>query len=339
MACIPLDLVTGFLGSGKTTLVNALLRNPAFSRAMVVVNEFGEVGLDHLLVTGSQDQVVLLDSGCLCCAASGSLPDTLLDLFAGMSSGRVPAFDRLIVETSGLADPAPLIAGLLGDSALENRCRLNQVVTLVDAVNAGANAQAYAEVRRQIALADRILVTKLGAPDAATFAQVEALVERLGAQAPAIPHAMGDDVEQHFAPLRKEPAAGAAAPQGLLTRGPLRPQYGEHGPGRARIASRTWRVRGPIEWSTYAAWSGAMRERFGKRLLRCKGLLALGSDAQLCVVQGVQGYFAKPERLPAWPSAAGEGFVVCIGEGIDAAELEVVMGTLDVVPSEERTTG
>lgn len=345
MANVPLDLVTGFLGSGKTTLVNALLRNPSFRHTMVVVNEFGAVGLDHLLVTGSQDKVVLLDSGCLCCAVSGTLRDTLLDLFAGVNSGRVPAFDRLIVETSGLADPAPLVAGLIGDSALENRCRLNQVVTLVDAVNVRENAARYPEVRRQIALADRLLVTKLGAPGAATFAQVEALLAQLGAQAPTVPHARDDDVVQHFAPPRPAPLAHSIGQErrGVLGRGPVRPQYGGgalHGPGRASTASRTWRVREAIDWSTYAAWSCAMRERFGKRLLRCKGLIPLRTEAgeEPWVIQGVQGYFAKPERLPGWPSAAGEGFVVCIGEAIDAQELEAAMVPLGVVPSEERTT-
>src|SRR6476619_3583939 len=119
---LPLELVTGFLGSGKTTLIGEVLRDRAFAGSMVIVNEFGEVGLDHLLVSSAQDQVVLLDSGCLCCAASESLRDTLIDLFSRRSSGTVASFDRIIVETSGLANPAPLVAALIGDSALTPRC-------------------------------------------------------------------------------------------------------------------------------------------------------------------------------------------------------------------------
>lgn len=349
MAPIPLDLVTGFLGSGKTTLINALLRNASFRGTMVVVNEFGEVGLDHLLVTGSQDNVRLLESGCMCCAASGSLRETLLDLFAGVSAGRVPAFDRLIVETSGLADPTPLIAGLLGDSALETRCRLTQVVTLVDAVHCRDNALAYPEVRRQIALADRILVSKLDEPCAATFPQVLELLREMGSRAAAVPHAVTDDVVCHFAQPTQagHPAvrAGESA-HGMLRRGPLRPQYGGvegvegdgglHGPGRAAIRARTWRVLQPVDWSTYAIWSAAIRARFGKRLLRCKGLLALEArcGAEPWIIQGVQGYFAKPERLPAWPSSVDEGYVICIGESIDAGELETAMAPLGVAPSD-----
>lgn len=343
MAPLPLDLVTGFLGSGKTTLINALLRNPSFCRTMVVVNEFGEVGLDHLLVTGSSDNVVLLDSGCLCCAASGSLRDTLLDLFAGVSAGRVPPFDRLIVETSGLADPTPLIAGLLGDSALETRCRLSQVVTLVDAAHVGDNVNDYPEARRQIAVADRILVTKLDAPEALPFPEVVALLRALGAQASAEPHALGDAVERHFMVVPQQAPLVARAGEigrGTLQRGPVRAQYGfdedplsRHGPSRARIASRCWRVRQPVEWSTYADWSAQMRTRFGKRLLRCKGLLPLGAPngGGPWVIQGVQGFFAKPEHLPAWPSLEGEGFFVCIGESIDAGELDAAMAPLGVV--------
>ncbi|MDO9090571.1 MAG: GTP-binding protein, partial [Burkholderiaceae bacterium] len=130
---IPVDLVTGFLGVGKTTFINAVLRDPAFAGAMVVVNEFGEIGLDHVLMSTADDQVVLLDSGCLCCAASGTLRDTLIDLSARRAAGSVPVFDRVIVETSGLAHPGPLIASLLGDSALVTRYALAQVLTLVDA--------------------------------------------------------------------------------------------------------------------------------------------------------------------------------------------------------------
>ncbi len=338
VARIPLHLVTGFLGSGKTTLINGLLRNPSFSGTMVVVNEFGEVGLDHLLVTDSHDRVVLLDSGCLCCAASGTLRESLLDLFSGVQGGRVPPFDRIIVETSGLADPAPLVAGLLGDSALETRCRLQQVVTLVDAIHAGDDIPRYPEARRQVALADLLLVTKLGEPGAATLPQVQAQLQDAGAHAPVEALGIGDDVAGHFAagPIdRPETTRPAMLEGGLLRRGPLRRQYGgegreapDHGAARAAIASRSWRVPEPIDWPTYAAWSATMRARFGKRLLRCKGLIAVGPPEEPWVFQAVHGYFAKPERLPAWPSGEREGFVVCICESIDARELEDAMEAL-----------
>src|SRR5690606_10016117 len=129
---IPVTLVTGFLGSGKTTLINAVLQEPAFAGTLVIVNEFGEIGLDNALISNAEDGVVLLDSGCLCCAASGTLRDTLIDLFARGKSGALREIRQIIVETSGLANPGPLVATLIGDSALRTRCVLAQVLTLVD---------------------------------------------------------------------------------------------------------------------------------------------------------------------------------------------------------------
>lgn len=338
LASIPLDLVTGFLGSGKTTLINAVLRDPTFGGTMVIVNEFGEIGLDHLLVTGSQDQVVLLDSGCLCCAASGTLRDTLIDLFAGVRSARWPSFNRLIVETSGLADPTPLVAGLLGDSALNARCRLRQVVTLVDAVHGSESIARYPEARRQVAIADRILLTKLGEPGAPTLLQMQSLLSGVGAQVPIEPYAIGDDVVRYFADGPAD-RLGSTAPVSsvgaILMRGPFRRQYGfegvpaaDHGRDCIPIRSRAWRLTAPIDWPAYAAWTATMRTLFGKRLLRCKGLVAIGSSDRPWVIQGVQGYFAKPESLSVWPTGDREGFLVCIYESVDAGELEAAMRSL-----------
>ena len=344
---VPVDLVTGFLGSGKTTLINAVLRDPAFAGTLVIVNEFGEVGLDHLLVSSADDQVVLLDSGCLCCASSGSLRDTLIDIFARRSGGSVPAFDRIIVETSGLANPAPLVASLLGDSALMPRCQLAQVLTLVDAAHGLQTLDRYDEARRQVAFADRLLVSK---SDTASDAQVVALRERLTSMNShaAIGQWRRDDPPAlPFAALPEATRAGAGTPVAAWMRGPLRPQYAasvEAGPGDAdgatptdhhgeafrQITTHVIPLPGRIDWQTYSRWSRQLTARLGKRLLRCKGLLDLG-DARTggsapWVVQGVQGYFAPPERLAEWPAApAGQGFLVCIGESLQRTELDAIL--------------
>lgn len=346
---LPLTLVTGFLGSGKTTLINAVLRDPAFAGAMVIVNEFGEVGLDHVLISSAQDQVVLLDSGCLCCAVSGSLRDTLIDLFARRASGAVPAFDRLIVETSGLANPTPLVAALLGDSALVPRCSLTQVLTLVDAVHGLDTLARHAEAQRQVALADRLLVTKT---DIATPAQVQALrqaVLALNPQAPVSERHPDDAPATYFeaAGVAREPQSRADCAPAWL-RGPLRPQYAgdagdaasHHGPAFGQIGSLVLRLPRPVEWSSYAAWTDAMRRRLGRRLLRCKGLLHVGADATAWVVQGVQGHFAPPARLPAALVGPpdGTGWLICIGEGLDRTELEGMLALLDPAVSSERTS-
>ncbi|VTU46621.1 putative GTP-binding protein YjiA (plasmid) [Variovorax sp. SRS16] len=337
-ARIPVDLVTGFLGSGKTTLVNAVLRDASFAGAMVIVNEFGEVGLDHVLMSAADDQVLLLDSGCLCCAASGTLRDTLIDLFARRSSGGVPPFDRIIVETSGLAHPGPLVASLLGDSALKPRCVLAQVLTLVDAVNGAATLARYAEAQRQVAFADRVLISKT---DIAEPAQASDLVSRIRELNPAAEVARwqrGDSPSRYFAPAASAAPHATAVHAEAWLRGPLRPQYAQagdgvdtadvehdHGTAFRQVSTHVLEVPGPIDWPIYAAWTQALSARLGARLLRCKGLVALGDDGAPWVVQGVQGYFAPPERLAAWPASVPHGFLVCIGESITRAELDAIV--------------
>jgi G3E family GTPase len=330
---LPLELVTGFLGSGKTTLIGEVLRDPAFAGSMVIVNEFGEVGLDHLLVSSAQDQVLLLDSGCLCCAASDSLRDTLIDLFSRRSSGTVAAFDRIIVETSGLANPAPLVAALIGDSALTPRCELSQVLTLVDAVNGPDTLARYREAQLQVAFADRLLITKTDLVSPAQAQQVEATVAALNPRALIERRQRGDAAAAHFDAHAAVDARTRTGPASAWLRGPLRPQYADesaatHGEAFGQIVTHVLRVPGAIGWDGYAAWSDAMRRRFGKRLLRCKGLLAIGPDASRWVVQGVQGFFARP--VP-WTDASdtSAGFLVCIGEELDRAELEDMLGLLD----------
>ncbi len=340
---LPLELVTGFLGSGKTTLINAVLRDPAFCGAMVIVNEFGEVGLDHLLISSAQDQVVLLDSGCLCCAVSGSLRDTLIDLFSRRGSGTVAPFDRIIVETSGLANPAPLVASLLGDSAVTPRCALTQVLTLVDAANGLDTLARYPEAQRQVAFADRLLITKT---DLATRAQVEvvqAALSSLNSQAPIERRQPGDSpvsyfvADAHANSRAVRPAIGVPA----WLRGPLRPKYANdaaaastgsdtHGETFGHVSSHVLHLGGPVTWEGYAAWTDAMRRRFGRRLLRCKGLLAVGADTAPWVVQGVQGYFAPPARLPAGSQlpASAAGYLICIGESLDRRELDGTLALL-----------
>ncbi|MDO8279613.1 MAG: GTP-binding protein [Burkholderiaceae bacterium] len=340
---IPVDLVTGFLGVGKTTFINAVLRDPAFAGAMVVVNEFGEIGLDHVLMSTADDQVVLLDSGCLCCAASGTLRDTLIDLSARRAAGSVPVFDRVIVETSGLAHPGPLIASLLGDSALVTRYALAQVLTLVDAVNGIATLDAYAEARRQVACADRILISKIGHVPSQQLAALRRHLEALNADAPVESWRLGESVAAKFsAPLRQGGVGRTAARPQAWLRGPLRPQYAQplhaeadaaavrdadavHGESFGQVRSMVLPLTATLDWDAYATLTRNLSARLGRRLLRCKGLLAIGDEGVPWVVQGVQGYFASPQRLDAWPAKVPQGFLVCIGESVSREELESIV--------------
>src|SRR5690242_10507343 len=158
---IPVTLVTGFLGSGKTTLINAALRAPELSKTVVVVNEFGEVGLDHQLYASSNDAVIVLENGCLCCTVRSDLVSTLNNLFHDRQSGRIPFFNNVVIETSGLAEPGPVLQAFLSEPTLDGLYRVATVLTVVDAVNWQTTSETHDEALRQVALADRIIITKL----------------------------------------------------------------------------------------------------------------------------------------------------------------------------------
>src|SRR5579872_6313908 len=158
---IPVTLVTGFLGSGKTTLINAALRSPKLAKTVVVVNEFGEVGLDHQLFANSSDSVVVLENGCLCCTVRSDLIGTLNSLYHARQAGEIPAFDKVVIETSGLAEPGPVLQAFLSEPTLDGLYRVASVLTLVDAVNWSGTSEAHEESVRQVAVADQVRITKL----------------------------------------------------------------------------------------------------------------------------------------------------------------------------------
>src|SRR5271155_5840669 len=157
----PVTLVTGFLGSGKTTFINTALRSPELAKTLVVVNEFGEVGLDHKLFASSSDSVVVLENGCLCCTVRSDLVGTLNSLFHARQAGEIPTFDNVVIETSGLAEPGPVLQAFLSEPTLDGLYRVASVVTLVDAVNWAGTSEAHDESVRQVALAEKIRITKL----------------------------------------------------------------------------------------------------------------------------------------------------------------------------------
>ena len=308
---IPVSIVTGFLGSGKTTLIGAILRDPSFARTAVIVNEFGEIGLDHELIATADESVLTLTTGCLCCAVQSDLVRTLLDLHGRQMDGAIAPYDRVLIETSGRADPAPILQSLMTDVGVARTHRIDHVITLVDAVLGDATLDAHVEARRQAALADRIVLTKtdmageftaLGARLAALNPGANLLRAVKGAISPSTLFAPADDAAR-AAKLASLPAAG----ENPFARG-------THTDG---IETFTLIRDEPIAGLALVLLLEALAEHCGAKLLRMKGLVCITeAPDRPTVIHGVQHIFSAPEFLPRWPSEDRRTRMVFITQGV-----------------------
>lgn len=310
---LPIFILTGFLGSGKTTLLNALLREPALADTAVVVNEFGEIALDHLLVTSANDNVVLLGAGCLCCTVVDSLKETLADLYHRRARGKVPAFSRIVIETSGLADPAPILQQLMKDSLLSHLFVLRRLVCIVDAVFGVAELADHAEARLQAALADQLWITK---------------TDLTGDEVPAALSARLHDLNPTAVRAVVRAGSLAAVLDGdgeapWLTLPPwlTPPEFSAATRHDASIGSQSFWLSEPVSWAGVAAWIEWLKEVLGARLLRCKALLDVQGAGGPVLVHGVRNLF-ETRVLPAWPSAERRSAIVIIGRDLGRRLLE-----------------
>jgi G3E family GTPase len=311
----PLTVLTGFLGSGKTTLLNHLLAQPALGDTAVIINEFGEVGLDHLLIDRVDGEMTVLQSGCVCCTLRSDLESAVRALLARRDAGTIPPFRRLVVETTGLADPAPIVQMTLNNPLVAHFCSPGGVVTTVDAVNAPAQLAAHAEARRQVALADRLLVTKTDL-DPAALPALEARLRALNPVAPieavvagrvdaetVLPRELPDAASHLRRWLRFEPAHAGA------------PDPNRHG---SDVEALCLTHEGALDWSRLHDWLARLRAAHGPRLLRCKGLVALHDEPLPVVLHGVHHVFHPPVTLPRWPDASRASRLVLILQGLPA---------------------
>jgi len=346
---IPITLLTGFLGAGKTTLLNALLRDPAMSGAAVVVNEFGEIGLDHLLIRTAKERVVLLDSGCLCCTIRDSLPETLAELWMGRVREELPRFDRVLIESTGLAEPGPILRAITRDAFVREHFRLDGVATCVDAVHAAGQLDEHPEAVRQVAAADRLLLTKT---DRAPRAAADALVARLRAINPAAPivAAVHGAVrpDQVLGGGLYDPATGVPDPARWLGEEACHEAAHEHGArhdhahdsGGSRhdgnVRAHCLRVDHAVSWAGLAAWCDLMAEAHGDDLLRVKGLVGIVETGRPVVVHGVHRVFDRPVPLDDWPDGDRAGRLVIIARGLDAGYLRRTLAVLALPPGSGR---
>ena len=316
---IPVSIVTGFLGSGKTTLINRLLKKPEMNRVAVIVNEFGEIAIDNDLVEASTEQMKLLDSGCLCCAVRGDLEETLRELFVQRRNGQVIDFERVVIETTGLADPAPVMQTLMTDTMLQAQYRLDCVVTLVDAVNGIGQLDTLKEPVKQAALADRIVITKT---DLVDEAQVQALIARLRGLNPAVPmkRALNGEIDVPFLiGVGLETARSRMEEVERWMGAEPRDEHGHVHRHESGIRTFSLRYEKPFTWATFTQCMEVLTAMRGPDLLRVKGLVNVEGQHGPLVVQSVQHVFHPPIELAEWPSSDRSTRLVFITRGIERA--------------------
>lgn len=333
----PVSIITGYLGSGKTTLLNRLLREPAMARAAVIINEFGEIGLDHLLVATPGANAVLLQNGCLCCTIRGDLVETLADLLARRGAGGIPAFDRILVETTGLADPVPVLRTLASDEIIAPRLRPGAVIAVVDGVNGERQLDDCPESVKQAAVADCLVVSKTDLAGAQSLARLRARLSRInpGAQ-------MHDVVRGAIAPERlfgaalDDPAAGGDRVERWLNeaaftraaRVPLQARRSRAAGHDGRIRAFSVRREGAVSGTGLMAWLNLLAALKGANLLRVKALVNV--EGRPVAVHAVQSVIHEPVALESWPSADRDTRIVFITRDMGRAELEATLPALEL---------
>lgn len=331
---IPVTILTGFLGSGKTTVLNRLLRQPSLAGAAVIVNEFGAVGLDHLLIEASDEQFTLLDNGCVCCTVRGDLIATLKELDRKSQTGETPLLSRVIIETTGLADPAPILHTLMAETEIAARFRIGGVVTTVDAVNGAATLVHHADAAKQVAVADRLLITKTDLLAGDALADLRLRLEHLAPTVEQIIALNGEVDLDLLASLPSDAAADVtriaarleAATHGHHDCGSDCHDHDHHHDAHHGIQSFSFVIDRPVEWSAFARWLDYVAALKGEDLLRFKGLVHVSDEPERpLVLHGVQHVFHPPARLERWPSADHRTRLVFIVRNI---ERETIARTL-----------
>ena len=329
---LPVTLITGFLGSGKTTLLSRLLASPKLADTAVLINEFGEISLDHLLLEQVDADTVVLQSGCICCTIRTDLARAMRDLYDKRERGTIRPFRRVAIETTGLADPAPIVSTLSAEPVLRHHFRLGKVVTTVDAVNASMHLERHRESVKQVALADRLLVTKCDLVAPGVLPDLERRLRRLNASAPIVRSGAKIDPDDLLRVDLYDSRAGAREVRHWLAAAAAGSEAttagGEAGLSHHERAIASWCAifDEPLDWTMFGLWLTMLLNRHGDRILRVKGLLSVAGAQAPVVIHGVQHIVHPPVHLRAWPDDDHRSRIVFITDGLDPREIERSLG-------------
>ncbi|MEP9317709.1 GTP-binding protein [Pseudomonas sp. LABIM340] len=317
---LPVTLLTGFLGSGKTTLLQKVLADPRMARTAVIINEMGEVGIDHLLVGKLDDDTMLLKSGCLCCGLKTDFTDSLLSLYHRRQTGQYPSFDRVIVETTGMADPVPLLRLLMTHEPINSWYSVRGVVTTLDTLLPLDPKSARVERQRQISLADHIVLTKTDLASRDQVQSVQAAAQGLNSRANYVVGGDEDAVmrallQEDRYPVVRNLYRGPQERVSVLGRTPSEVSH-------SRVGSFCLYADGPLPWSGLVSFFQFLARTYGGRLLRLKGLLSVADSARPVVVHGVEHFLFPETYLDEWPDTDQRSRIVLIGEDLDQEDIE-----------------
>ncbi len=324
---LQVSLLTGFLGSGKTTLLNALLRHEAMSETAVLINEFGDIGIDHSLVETVDPDMIQLTTGCLCCTVQGDLTRALREIFLKRVNSKIPAFKRVLIETTGLADPAPVIQTLVNDPVISARYSLDGIIATIDALHGPGQLQRHEECRKQAAVADRLVITKT---DIATPEQTTRCHEALEILNPAAPRltAVSGDIhpDKLFDCGLFNPATKSYDVQNWLRAEAYADDEHHHHHDRNRhdenIHAWCLNYEEPISWPAFIAWIQTLIDNYGEKIFRIKGIVNIEGEDQPIAIHGVQHIFHPPAKLPDWADETRNSKLVFIVDGLSQELIE-----------------
>lgn len=310
---IPITVVTGFLGSGKTTLLSRVLTDPSMKNTAVLVNEFGEVGLDHHLLRQVEERTMLLGNGCVCCTMREDLVEALTEILGMEERGEIPSLDRVVIETTGLADPGPILYTIVSDPVLQHHFSVDLVIDTVDAVNGNLHFTRNLESLKQVAASDKIVITKTDIAEPGSVTSVVSQLRTINPSAQIIEAAFGEvSVSELIRGHGKS----------VQTVAELEPeQIAEHN-GLEDTHSVALTFDGPVDWTGFGIWLSMLLDSRGDQVMRVKGLLDVGGSGPV-VLNGVQHIIHPPEHLQEWPDENCKSRIIFIMKSIRSDEIMV----------------